>query len=217
MAHSTATKLRRDGRRRKKKDRSEAHDAVLDQFKFLVETVGVIADGPLNVPLLKAVCGLAEKVIDTVQSVRANRDDCNALAEQIHAHLAVIAQTYHPELRDGDSGLSTKAEPLRLHKHVVDLHETLDGVLADVKQLASRSKWKRVVFHESDKRKIADCQRRLQHTFAQFHMGATISMSLDIHSQRADIKNLEKSVSVHCSRILHNQTMMIIVISGLFG
>ncbi len=71
--HSVMTKMRRDGRRRKKKDRSEAHDSGLDQLRFLVTTVGAIADGPFNVPLLKGVCALAEKVIDTVQVCSVSR------------------------------------------------------------------------------------------------------------------------------------------------
>lgn len=61
------TKLRRYDRRRKKKDRSEAEDAVLDQVKLLTVVVGAVADGPLNVPLLKGVCALAEKMIDITQ------------------------------------------------------------------------------------------------------------------------------------------------------
>lgn len=60
-------KLRRYDRRRKKKDRSEAQDAVLDQVKLLTVVVGAVADGPLNVPLLKGVCALAEKMVDIAQ------------------------------------------------------------------------------------------------------------------------------------------------------
>lgn len=62
----------------------------------------------------------------SVQTIRANREDCNALAEQICAHLVLIAQTYHPELRGGDTGLVTETERPRLHAHVVALHEYVE-------------------------------------------------------------------------------------------
>lgn len=67
-----ATKLRPIGRpkisrRRKKKDRSEGSEAVLDQVKLLLELVGSVADGPLSVPMLKVVCTLAGKIVEIAQ------------------------------------------------------------------------------------------------------------------------------------------------------
>lgn len=105
---------------------------------------------------------------------------------------------------------------------LMSLLRTLEDVLSEVEQLVSRSKWRRAVFHESDKRKIADCQGRLQHRFMQFQvsltavpnsssshvtlqMGVAISTSLDIHSVRADVvqlKTLASTSLVHSSRIL---------------
>ncbi len=54
-------------RRRKKKGGSEVSEAVLDQVRLLFELVGSVADGPLNVPLLKVVCTLAEKLVEIAQ------------------------------------------------------------------------------------------------------------------------------------------------------
>lgn len=45
----------------------ETVDTVLDQARLLSSILNTVADGPLNVPLLKGVAGLAERIIIVTQ------------------------------------------------------------------------------------------------------------------------------------------------------
>ncbi len=61
-------KYRRDHRPHKQKSTpSEISDAILDQVKLLSELLGAVADGPLNVPMLKGVSTLAGKLVAIAQ------------------------------------------------------------------------------------------------------------------------------------------------------
>lgn len=169
------------------------------------------------------------------QAVRSNREDCERIAHQVCDHLSLIATTYHPKFGCGET-IVDKNGP-RLHEHIVLLHRyearlctfssldtalyrALEDVLSESEKLVSRSKWRRILFHESDRRGISACESRLQHIFARFQvcrslaaieydliaiqLSATISHSQDIQSLHGDVTNVEslaRSSLVYSSRI----------------
>ena len=70
VSHSATERLLRTSRniyRRRRGEESDDGDDVLDQIKVLSGLLGAIADGPMNVPLLKSVCVLTERLVEIVQ------------------------------------------------------------------------------------------------------------------------------------------------------
>ncbi|KAF7791792.1 hypothetical protein EIP86_002816 [Pleurotus ostreatoroseus] len=208
VSHSATERLLRTSRnicRRRRGKESDDGDDVLDQIKILSGLLGAIADGPMNVPLLKSVCVLTERLVEIVQAVRKNADDCQLLIERLCDHLNVIATVYHPNTHPDGVPLGSERDGRQFHGHIVLLHGALETTLAEVQAMIKRPKWRKVVFHESDKSKIAACQDRLQHVFTRFQLGATIVHSHAISAAHADIEQVKiqsDTLLSHTSRIL---------------
>ncbi|KAJ3521210.1 hypothetical protein NM688_g9047 [Phlebia brevispora] len=200
----------------------DAREGILDQIRLLSEVLGIIADGPLNVPLLKSVGGLTEKIVAIVQTVRSNKSDCLDLAEQICEHLGTIATAYYFDLNNAER-LTIDQHP-SFCKHVEALHtrvmhsyhrtgcslnsflvyRNLESALLTVREISSRSKWRRLLSHESDKRKIAVCRDRLQHVFTKFHLGATIVNAHETWHLRHDIAQFRQAVDCYGAKLFQS-------------
>ena len=117
---------------------SSTVDRRLDQVKLLSSILAAVADGPLNVPVLKSVAQLTEKIVTitqvrgsllctntshvSVQTARANKADCDELATRICDHLNVIA-TFDSRLTSPDQSQHSALPAYDFRRHIELLHE----------------------------------------------------------------------------------------------
>ncbi|KAF7796282.1 hypothetical protein EIP86_007458 [Pleurotus ostreatoroseus] len=145
---------------------TNTQDKALDQIKLISQLLGSIADGPLNVPVLKGVSGLVERIVTIVQTIKGNKADCQELLERICDHLNILVNEY--------SEVDQNAIKTGIHKHAEQLHSNLSSIVERLELIASRSVLHRSLFHQSIKRDIVRCREDFMAVTDLFKTAAAI-------------------------------------------
>ncbi|KAF7354092.1 NB-ARC domain-containing protein [Mycena venus] len=140
-----------------------------------------------NVPFLQVIAALTVTILDTVQSVRTNREQCTIMIEQIHEILCTIVHLYSDVESDG--GLS------KAHlQDIARFAEALQRIYGFMKMQQGMSKIKQLFKQFDNATQLKQCQEELQRSLETFRLqtrGATIDaiaqMQVDAQRQHEDL------------------------------
>ncbi|KAJ8482944.1 hypothetical protein ONZ45_g14775 [Pleurotus djamor] len=157
--------------------RSGSFDAVLDVSEALLTTLNDVS-AFCAVPFLGDAARLALGFLNTVQTVRGNRDAWIQLAEDAAKLVAVLAE----KLEYKTAGLSLDAG---MTSNLQKLSEVLQEIDQYTKKKMAQSMPKRIVLFRGDEQKIQDWRKRLDYAIDLFGVRAAISNAALVEEVRA--------------------------------
>ncbi|THG98901.1 hypothetical protein EW026_g3359 [Hermanssonia centrifuga] len=168
--------------------RRELYMTIAEHVKVVSSLVTSLADGPINVPVLKGVADLVNKITDIAVTVNANMDDCDGLVKDISDYMKTIVDAFQG-------------------KDIAHLDQTFDGImdafqqelqkiLGFVEKLSSRGTFKRVVMHARDKRKIGAFKDHLQHIFRNVNLANMIHVNTMLNNIESAVTEIHANLSI---------------------
>ncbi|GJE90154.1 hypothetical protein PsYK624_062790 [Phanerochaete sordida] len=152
--------------------RAQFYRQLLDHVIAASSVVAAVADGPLNIPMLKTVATCAKKIAELGQEVHANKDDCDKLVEKTTDYLNVLTEAL---------GRKNVAIDAAFRRHIAQFADKLTETEYLLLNLASRSYWTRLLRNASDRRDIVKCQADLEHAFDRLHLAGIVHTAAQLH------------------------------------
>ncbi|KAJ7866448.1 hypothetical protein B0H14DRAFT_3862028, partial [Mycena olivaceomarginata] len=142
--------------------------------KLAVELLHTTSDST-NTPCLRAIAGASALLMDTVVSVRRNKEECLRMAEQVGTIITLV-----DICTNGGFELSPS-----LLNSIATFSETLQKVLVFVRNQVGKSLVKRVVRHWEDASALSECQFALDHAVQMFKLQCEMETAASLVQMQA--------------------------------
>ncbi|KAJ7487907.1 P-loop containing nucleoside triphosphate hydrolase protein [Mycena latifolia] len=150
-------------------------DTLITHGRTAASTLREISDDDQNLPYLKAIGGVALLILDTVQNVRANKQQCFKMIEHINDIVLAIINIC------GNPGAELSPAMFR---NISNFAETLQKVHTVVRNQVDMNIVHRIIRHIENEAQINECNVALQHAMDVF----TIRTDLDTAMNLAKMK-----------------------------
>ncbi|KAJ7478635.1 hypothetical protein B0H11DRAFT_1280095 [Mycena galericulata] len=144
-------------------------NAGLHHIQIAVGVLRDIAENS-NVSYLKPVAGISALILDIVDSVKTNREQCLLMVEQIYEIVCAIIN-----ICENTTGLSSA-----MLRSLSTLIEALQKVHSCIRNQLDRSLMKRIVRHIENTQQLDECKAALQHSMDVFGVQTSLLNSASV-------------------------------------
>ncbi|KAF5333949.1 hypothetical protein D9758_017601 [Tetrapyrgos nigripes] len=184
---------------RNKPDTGSADTAIPSGFdlghaKFALSAVANIAEGTGVTPL-KATAQLAGEIVNVIQVMNKNKEDCLVIAKDITEfieELQKISGKVQPTSDDGKE----------LLEHVENFKKELQNVLGKLRGIKDRSNGKKLFHASADKDTIQECEKKIQSCIQKFDTRNILSMKVQLSEHLRDINARHDQTQRHTDATL---------------
>ncbi|KAJ7664084.1 hypothetical protein B0H17DRAFT_1211499 [Mycena rosella] len=154
--------------------------AIIEYTAFAASTAKEIATSA-GVPFLGSIASLTLGILNAVETVRTNKEQCFQLVDEIHTMLCAIIGIYSISVDNG--GLSPA-----LLRDIGNFVETLQRIYSAVKSQQAMGKIKQLFKQPEMVSRLSSCQAELQQSLENFQIQTGIRTTIETSRVQRDAK-----------------------------